>query len=94
MQKGCEMNPREIAKINERKVFKAIKKLPKQGEYFVASLTELARVAQIPEGSMNAIIKRLERKRIIEVKQSVGLFGTMQKRGIKINIPLIKRKRG
>ena len=78
------MNAREIAKINERKVFKAIKKLPRKGEYFVASLTELARVSQIPKGSMNAIIKRLERKRLIEVKLSAGLFGTMQKRGFKI----------
>jgi len=71
MQKGYELNAREIAKINERKVFKAIKKLPKQGEYFVASLTELARVAQIPEGSMNAIIKRLERKRINEINEKI-----------------------
>ena len=72
MQKGYEMNAREIAKINERKVFKAIKKLPRNGEYFVASLTELARVSQIPKGSMNAIIKRLERKRLIEVKLTQG----------------------
>ena len=78
------MNSREIAKINEKKVFKAIKRLPKQGEYFVASLTELARVAQIPKGSIRAAVKRLEKKEMIEVKQSVGLFGTMQKRGFRI----------
>ena len=78
------MNSRDIAKINEKKVFKAIKKLPKQDEYFVASLTELARVAQIPKGSIHAAIRRLEKKELIEVKQSVGLFGSMQKRGFRI----------
>ncbi len=78
------MTTREIAKINEKKVFKAIKRLPKQDEYFVASLTELARVAQIPKGSIRAAVKRLEKKEMIEVKQSAGLFGTMQKRGFRI----------
>ena len=78
------MTSRDIARMNEKKVLKAIKKLPKQDEYFVGSLSEVAILAGVPQGSITAAIRRLEKKEIIEVRQSVALFGTMQKRGIKV----------
>ena len=78
------MTSRDIARMNEKKVLKAIKKLPKQDEYFVGSLSEIARLAGVPQGSITAAIRRLEKKELIEVKESIALFGTLHKRGIKI----------
>ena len=94
MQKGCEMNPKEAAKRNDEKTLKAIKTFPKMEGYYVVSFAELAKKVGVRRGSMPHIIKRLERKDLIEVKESYALFGTLHKRGIKINIPLIKRERG
>ena len=70
--------------LNERKVLRAIKTFPKVGEYYEVSYVTLANKTGIARGSISYIIKRLERKNLIEVKESFALFGSMLKKGIKI----------
>jgi len=78
------MNTRELAPKNEKALLEAIKTFPKTGEYYEVSYVTLANKSEVPYGSIPNIIKRLERKKMIEVKTSFFLFGTMKKKGIKI----------
>ena len=78
------MKTREKAAINEKLVLEAIKTFPKVGEYYEVSYVTLANKTGIARGSISYIIKRLERKNLIEVKESFAMFGSMLKKGIKI----------
>ena len=84
----------QIAKKNEEKVLKAIKTLPKQEEYFVATYTELAKVTNMNNRTTADVVKRLERKGLIEVRKSFALFGSMHKRGFKIKNTLYLSEKG
>ena len=78
------MNTRELALKNEKALLEAIKAFPKKGEYYEVSYVTLANKSGIARGSISAILKRLERKEMIEVKTSFAMFGSMKKKGIKI----------
>jgi len=79
------MNTRELALKNEKALLEAIKAFPKVGgEYYEVSYVTLANKSGVPYGSISNIIKRLERKKMIEAKTSFAMFGSMKKKGIKI----------
>ena len=78
------MKTREKAVINERLVLETIKLFPQVNGYYEVSYVTLANKSGVPYGSISNIIKRLQKKGIIEVKQSFAMFGSMMKRGIKI----------
>ena len=69
---------------NELKTLRAIKKEPVIEGYFVISYSELARKIGMHVSTFVNAVRRLERKGIIKIKESVALFGSMYKRGIKI----------
>jgi len=69
---------------NEMKVLRAIKEEPVIEGYFVISYSELARKIGMNISTFANAIRRLERKGAIEIKESVAMFGSMYKRGIKI----------
>jgi len=79
------MKAKELALKNEKALLEAIKAFPKVGEeYYEVSYVTLANKSGVPYGSISNIIKRLQKKGIIEVKASFAMFGSMMKRGIKI----------
>ena len=78
------MTTRDIARKYEREILEVIPTLQKQDEYFVASYAEISRRTGINQTCVRTAMKKLERKGLIEVKESFALFGTMQKRGFKI----------
>jgi len=78
------MNTRELALKNEKALLEAIKAFPRVGEYYEVSYVTLANKSEVPYGSISAILKRLERKKMIEVKTSFAMFGSIKKKGIKI----------
>jgi len=78
------MNTRELGQKNEKRVLREIKKFPIVDGYYVVSYTEIAKKLGINPVVVRDTVKRLEKKELIEVKQSYALFGSMFKRGIKI----------
>jgi len=78
------MKTRDKAVINEKLILEAIKAFPRVGEYYEVSYVTLANKSEVPYGSISNILKRLQRKDLIEVKESFAMFGSMKKKGIKI----------
>jgi len=88
------MKARDKSVINEKLVLEAIKTFPRVEEYYEVSYVTLANKSGVPYGSISNIIKRLQRKGFIEVKQSFAMFGSMMKRGIKIKYTPNRARKG
>ena len=68
----------------EDRLLKAIRECRMVEGYFAVTAAKVAREANIPIGSIYSLLNKLERDGVIEVKQSVGMFGGLHIRGVKI----------
>jgi len=75
---------KEKAKVNENKVLKAIKQLPVVEDYYCGTFADIANLVGITQYAARAAALRLYKQDVIEIKQSVGLFGSVHKKGFKI----------
>ena len=75
---------KEKAKANENKVLEAIKQLPIVEGYYCGTFADLAKLTGITQCTARAAALRLYEQDVIVIKQSVGLFGSVHKKGFKI----------
>ena len=65
------------------RVLSEVRKFPVIEGYYVVSYSHIARETGLRPGMIHKIMQKLEDESIIEIRQSVGLFGGAYKRGIK-----------
>ena len=74
-----------IAKANENKILEALKTFPKNKEGFVVTnFRVLANRAGIAYGAVAGVVKRLERKGIVEVSESFKYVSSKHEKAIKV----------
>ena len=80
---------------NEKLILEAIANVKEEIEgYKVASYSKLARELGKNQVVVRDAAKRLEKKGVLEIKESFALFGTLKKKGFKIKNTLYLNEKG
>ena len=86
MQKGYEM--KVLTKREKQRriklILREVKKAPVIDGYFVINYSSIARETGLSVSIVSTTMRKLQESGAIKIKQSIGLFGSMHKKGIKI----------